>query len=280
MRHHPNRQPQTVEDRRRQKSFAGHTSEKILYPGIGDRQFKHRETAGTQFWAYRVCPQLSRMHSEDAKEWEETGIGRSTSSGTPAEFSTEPISSKWNDWSYVFRYPSAFRLTQTPQGSRGTDALRACGFVVTSEHGEHRGPTSHLFNIPGSRAEMMEMMVFLIKRAYSPGRVNVAVWDAEMDVDVAKFCGLEECGTAISGTGLAYTYRFAVFRGVGQVKWTGESQVALAVGETEPGRVPWSFRVSYPFLKVPEQHFVWRIVRLLYKVSLALSSRQAKEQGT
>ncbi len=95
---------------------------------------------------------------------------------------------------------------------------------MISEHGEQRGPTSNYLNTPFSRAEMMEMMVYLIKRAYSPGRVNVAVWDAEMDVDVAKFCGLEECGTASGGIGLEYTYRFAIFRGVGQIKWTGESQ--------------------------------------------------------
>eukprot|EP00752_Nemacystus_decipiens_P008589 g7669.t1 len=68
---------------------------------------------------------------------------------------------------------------------------------------------------------MMEMMVYLIKQAYSPGIVNIAVWDAELDVDVAKFRGLEECGTATNGLGLNYMYRFAIFRGVGQIKWTG-----------------------------------------------------------
>jgi len=113
---------------------------------------------------------------------------------------------------------------------RGTESLRAYGFTVFSEHGEQQGPTSNAFNAPFSRAEMMEVMVYLIKLAYSPGRVNVAVWDAEMNVDVAKFCGLEECGTASSGMGLGYMYRFAVFRGVGQIKWTGESHVARALG--------------------------------------------------
>lgn len=112
------------------------------------------------------------------------------------------------------------------QDSRGTDTLRAFGFNIVGESGEHLAPTSHLYNDPASRAEMMEMIVYAIKRAYSPGRVNVAVWDAALDLDLAKVCGLVECGTATSGTDLEYEYRFAVFRGVGQIKWTGESQAA------------------------------------------------------
>eukprot|EP00903_Cladosiphon_okamuranus_P012461 g11670.t1 len=109
----------------------------------------------------------------------------------------------------------------TYSGSRGTEALRAYGFTVISEKGEQLGPTSNAFNSPFSRGEMIEMVVYLIKGAYSPGIVNITVWDAEMHLDVAKFRGLEEYGTASSGVGLGYMYRFAVFRGVGQMKWTG-----------------------------------------------------------
>lgn len=67
----------------------------------------------------------------------------------------------------------------------------------------------------------MEIIVYKIKEVYFPYTVNVVTWDAALDLDVAKCCGLEECGTAVNASGLEY--RFAVFRGVGEINWTGET---------------------------------------------------------
>eukprot|EP00752_Nemacystus_decipiens_P001505 g1477.t1 len=105
------------------------------------------------------------------------------------------------------------------QPARGTSALRAVGFTIFSAAGEKLAPTTRSRNYTNSRAEMMEIMVYKIKEAYFPHQVNVTTWDAALDMDVAKCCGLEECGTARNESGLEY--RFAIFRGVGEINWTG-----------------------------------------------------------
>lgn len=48
----------------------------------------------------------------------------------------------------------------------------------------------------------------------------MATWDAALDLDVAQCCGLEGWGTAKNERVLEY--RFAIFRGAGQIKWQGE----------------------------------------------------------
>lgn len=110
------------------------------------------------------------------------------------------------------------------QGSRVTDALRAHGFTIFSAAGEKLAPTARRRNYTTSRAEMMEIIVYKIKETYFPHQVNVATWDAALDMDVAKCCGLEDCGTARNGSGLEYC--FAIFRGVGEINWTGETTTA------------------------------------------------------
>lgn len=105
------------------------------------------------------------------------------------------------------------------QNVRGTEALRKVGVTIVSGAGEPLAPTTLRRNYTDSRAEMMQIIVYKIKEAYFPREVNVATWDAALNLDVARCCGLEECGTAENESGLEY--RFAVFRGVGQIKWTG-----------------------------------------------------------
>lgn len=65
-----------------------------------------------------------------------------------------------------------------------------------------------------------------MKQAYSGEQVNVATWDAGLLLDSMKCYGLAEFGVAQSGNGLEYA--FAVFRGAGELKWTGEIWLACA----------------------------------------------------
>lgn len=102
----------------------------------------------------------------------------------------------------------------------GTNALRALGFAIIGKDGKHTAPASRQLSNPSSRAEMMEGIVYTIKRAYSGQHVNIATWDAGLRLDSMKCCGLAECGTAQSGNGLEYA--FAVFLGAGEIKWRGE----------------------------------------------------------
>eukprot|EP00903_Cladosiphon_okamuranus_P013619 g12683.t2 len=108
---------------------------------------------------------------------------------------------------------------QPKKGDRGTDALRGAGFTVYSQAGARLAPTTTRNNYTNSRAEMMETLVYKIKEVYFPHTVNVVTWDAALEFDLAKCCGMEECGTAVNGSGLEY--RFVVFRGVGEINWTG-----------------------------------------------------------
>lgn len=127
----------------------------------------------------------------------------------------------------LFSFLLLFR--QNNQNAHGTDALRDSGFTILNGVGEHLAPTTKRRNNPHSRAEMMEIIVSKIKGAYFPHQVNVATWDAALNLDVAKCCGLEEYGTAKNEYGLEY--RFAVFRGVGQIKWTGKTAAVACKSE-------------------------------------------------
>lgn len=112
------------------------------------------------------------------------------------------------------------------QDAPGTTALRSVGLSVKDKGGKKLGPTSQYANNPRSGTEMMEGIVNTLKQAYYPGQINVATWDADLKLDTMKCCGLTEYGTAKSANGLEY--RFAVFRGVGQMHWTGERDGWLA----------------------------------------------------
>lgn len=113
------------------------------------------------------------------------------------------------------------------QGPPGTTALRSVGLSVRDKGGKKLGPTSEHANNPRSGTEMMEGIVHTLKQAYSPGLVNVATWDAALKLDTMQCCGLLEYGTAKSTNGLEY--RFAVFRGAGQMHWTGERWMACGM---------------------------------------------------
>eukprot|EP00903_Cladosiphon_okamuranus_P009217 g8801.t1 len=101
----------------------------------------------------------------------------------------------------------------------GMNALRALGFAVIGKNGKHHAPASSHRSNPSSGAEMMEGIVFTIKRAYSGEPVNVATWDAGLKLDSMQCCGLAEFGIVHSENGLKYA--FAVFRGAGEIKWRG-----------------------------------------------------------
>ncbi|CAM9410925.1 unnamed protein product [Scytosiphon promiscuus] len=96
-----------------------------------------------------------------------------------------------------------------------TQALRAHGFTI----GPYDKRVAYRRTDPEIRAETMEAAVNAIKSAYYPHAVNVATWDAALDMGTAEFEWLMESGTVKSVKGLVH--RYAVFWGQGYMKWEG-----------------------------------------------------------
>ncbi|CAM9663059.1 unnamed protein product [Hapterophycus canaliculatus] len=113
------------------------------------------------------------------------------------------------------RHHGEERRNEMVREGPATQTLRAHGFAI----GPYDKRVAYRRTTPEIRGETMETAMNAIKSAYYPHGMNVAMWDAALDMETAEFEWLVESGTAKTVKGLVH--RYAVFWGQGYLKWEG-----------------------------------------------------------